>query len=776
MKKLAVVLFLSSTTLATPAFAQSSKPASDATADSGGIIVTGSRIKRDPNDSALPLAIITTQDLKREGINSPEQFISFLSANGSSADNLASNSDVTAGQQRGTNGLSAANLRGQGSASTLVLLNGRRVAAHGLTGSAVDVNQIPQAAIDRIEVLKDGASAIYGTDAIGGVINFITKKNFKGVALNAFTDITQQGDAPIYRLGATVGFGDLKEQGWNIMGSISKSWNGALKGSQRDFVNGNQPNRGLSIDTRGAPIATIFPTGASTVPGSITTTGTLLSGVTLTVPGTTNVASGGINVLDLPGGGGCTSFAGGMPYDELLWANPTALYACAYDTARAVTLQQPVETLTYYGRATFNLGKHQIFAEVTGSDAKSSKIFSENQFSGNTSTLPIAYPLNGLTAATYNDIYNKLVAVFPMIAPNYGKPIAYRWRCLACGPREYVTNTKTLRATLGIEGPISADWTYNAGASFAKSESSSVLGSGYFYRGTFNGAAAATGSGIVGAVNGGPDTRAPTAPGATQPGIVGVFNAGLINPFSIAQSPAALAALDAVSAKGAILYGGKYEVLQFDGSVSGSLFALPAGDTKAAFGVDYRRETYSFNGSPAAALSAPDIFNAAFDNVNALTPKVRTVKAAYGEILFPIIKDMEVTVAGRIDDYSGFGSTFNPKVSARYRPIDWLMFRGSYNTGFRVPAFNQIFNGTTQSPNPGGSLVDPTKCPTGAVNPAITGCTAITPDTLTGGNLTVGPEKSKQASLGVVFQPSSHFSASFDWWTISVDNVIGTLT
>jgi iron complex outermembrane receptor protein len=88
---------------------------------------------------------------------------------------------VTSGAQRGTNGLSAANLRGQGAAATLVLLNGRRVAAHGLTGGAVDVNQIPFAAIERVEVLKDGASAIYGTDAVGGVINFITRKDYQGL-------------------------------------------------------------------------------------------------------------------------------------------------------------------------------------------------------------------------------------------------------------------------------------------------------------------------------------------------------------------------------------------------------------------------------------------------------------------------------------------------------------------------------------------------------------------------------------------------------------------
>ncbi|HNJ48842.1 MAG TPA: TonB-dependent receptor plug domain-containing protein, partial [Novosphingobium sp.] len=254
--------------LATPAFAQDASGISSANESSNeqdrAIIVTGSRIKQDPTKSALPLEVINADNLRREGVNSPEQLISYLSSNGNGADNLASNSDVTSGAQRGTNGLSAANLRGQGSAATLVLLNGRRVAAHGLTGSAVDVNQIPFAAIERVEVLKDGASAIYGTDAIGGVINFITKTDFQGVTLSGFTDITQEGDAPIYRITGTAGYGDLAEQGFNIMASVSKSWNGVLRGSERDFVNGNQPNRGLSIDTRGTPIATAFSMNRNT--------------------------------------------------------------------------------------------------------------------------------------------------------------------------------------------------------------------------------------------------------------------------------------------------------------------------------------------------------------------------------------------------------------------------------------------------------------------------------------------------------------------------------
>ncbi|MCX8477054.1 MAG: TonB-dependent receptor [Sphingomonas sp.] len=744
------------------------------------ILVTGSRIRQNPNNSALPLQIITTQEIQRNGISSPEQLIMFLSTNGTGADNLASNADVTSGAQRGTNGLSAANLRGQGSAATLVLLNGRRVAAHGLTGGAVDVNQIPFAAIERVEVLKDGASAIYGTDAVGGVINFITRKDYQGLGFNGFTDVTEAGGGNIYRLSGIAGYGDLDEDGFNIMGAVAYSWNHALRGENRPFVNGNQPNRGLSIDTRGTPVATAFNIGANTQPGSITAAGTLLTGLTLTAPNGANAAAGGINVLDLPGGAGCGSMDGGLPYDEALWNAPTTYYACAWDTGRVAVLQQPINTLTYYGRGVVNLGEgHQMSVEITGSDATSAKRFSNAQLTANTTNLPIAYPLNSMTAATYNSVFGAIRAAFPnpvqqaALDARYGRPISYRWRCMACGPREYVTDTKTLRAAFGVEGPLFGlgDWDYRAGASYAKSESSSVLGSGYYYRGTLS--------------NGAYDPNAPAVAGAplingqVARGLVGVMNSGLINPFSTVQTAEGLAALESVSARGETLYGGQYEVKQFDVSVSGSLFRIWGGDVQLAAGLDVRRETYEFNGSDAAAATAPVIFLAAFDNVNALTPKNRTVKAAYAEMLVPLLPGLEITGAVRIDDYTGFGTTTNPKVSVKFRPIDQIMFRGSYNTGFRVPSFNQIYNGVTEAPYLGSDIADPVRCPGGVPTAPVgtgTPCDQIRPNIFTGGNRELGPETAKQLSAGIVIQPAPLFSASVDWWMINVDNTIQTLT
>lgn len=754
---------------AVPALAQDAGIASpnSAASQDGAIIVTGSRIKQDPTRSALPLEIITSVDIERNGIANPEALNMFLTANGSGADNLAANADVTSGAQRGTNGLSAANLRGQGSAATLVLLNGRRVAAHGLSGGAVDVNQIPFAAIDRVEILKDGASAIYGTDAIGGVINYITKKNFNGYSASGSMDVTEHGGGNIYRLSGVMGVGDLDEDNINIMGAVSYSWNKMLRGSQRDFVNGNQPLRGLSVDTRGTPIATLFNIGTNAAQLPL---GTLLSGLTLTAPNSGNAASGGVNPLALPGGAGCTSMDGGMAYDYQLWNAPNNYYACAWDTGRAAVLQQPIETLTYYTRATINLGgDHQLSAELTGSSADSAKSFSHAQLSANTTNLPWGYPLTPATKATYDQIFNALRAAFPASAAaldaRYGRPLSGRWRCIACGPREYQTNTRTLRAMVGLEGPLPFDgWDYKVGASHAESESESLLGSGYFYRGTL--------------ANGTPDPLAPIAPGATTPGLVGLINAGILNPFSVEQSAAAMAGLDAISADGTTLYGGRYTVKEVDVSFAGPLFELPGGKAQMAAGFDWRRETYGFNGSPAAATTQPVIFLAAFDNVNALTPKNRTVKAGFVEVDLPLLDMVTVTGAFRLDDYSGFGTTTNPKVTVKFAPAEWLMFRGSYSTGFRVPSFNQIFNGVTLSPYAGSDLADPIKCPGGVPTSAFESgqaCAQIRPDIATGGTIDLGPETAKMASVGVVLRPVPRWSISADWWMINVDDTIQLL-
>ncbi|WP_426174601.1 TonB-dependent receptor domain-containing protein [Massilia sp. TWR1-2-2] len=735
LKKLAHLIALIGA--AGPAMSQVVQPVQPAQQAMQRVEITGSSIKRIAKEGALPVEIISRKQLEEQGIVSAEQLIMTLNVNGNGSDNLASNADVTSGAQRGNNGASSANLRGQGADSTLVLLNGRRVATYGMKGSTVDLNSIPFAAVERVEVLKDGASAIYGTDAIGGVINFILKKNYTGLEAQAFTDVTEAGGGNIKRVSVVGGFGDLNVNGFNVLATAAHSQNDALRGNQRDFVNTFQPDRGLSVDTRGAPFANLFATTVG--PSFLARTGS--SGPT--IPGGGTQTYNGISLLDLPGGAGCATIDGMGAYDEKLWDTASAKYGCAWDTGRAAVLQQPVSSDNGVIRATMKLGSAQVFAEAVGSETTVKKSFSPNQISPGTTTFTASsfYPSTG---AAYNGVVNGLIAVFPTLEANRGLPLAYRWRCMECGNREIETTTKAGRFLLGADGTI-GKFDYRVGISRASSESQSRVGSGYNY----------------------------------TVALANALGTGIINPFLKAgekQTQAAIDLINSTSAKGVILYGGKTTLTQADASMSGELYTLPAGAILGAIGTDIRREEYSFNGDARAASARPVILNAPFDDANALQHAQRDIRAFYGEVMIPVLKSLEVTLAGRQDHYTGFGNTFNPKVSFRFQPVEQLLFRGSYNTGFRAPSFNQLFNGITESPYAGKDLADPAKCPTLKVDSTKPGCESITPNTLTGGKTTLGPETAKQATVGVVFEPSARFSANLDVWEVRKENTIDSFT
>ena len=706
--------------------------------------ITGSSIKRVQAEGALPVQVISRQQLDSAGITTVEQLLTQLTVNGNGFGNLASNTDVAAGAQRGNSGLSAANLRSQGENATLILLNGRRVAAHGLSGGVVDLNQIPLAAVDRIEVLKDGASAIYGTDAIGGVINFILRKDFQGVSVSGSVDITEQGGGNVYRASLLAGAGDLTKNGFNVMGSITYSKSDALLGVDRDFVNTFQPNRGLSVDTRGTPYATAFAiSSVRNILSSRSAAGVLANGTGPTQPGTTQ-AMNGINVLDLTGQAGCASIPGMAAYDEVLWATPSAKWGCAWDTGKAAALQQPVENINGMARAVYKFSdSFSLFGELIGANVTSRKTFSNNQISSsNTTTSPLYKLLYPSTGSAYTSVFNAIVAQFPTIEENRGQGIAFRWRCEPCGPRQIETESKTSRILVGGEGNFGA-WDYKFGLSEATSDSTSVLGGGYYFNDKF----------------------------------VPLLATGVLNPFLKAgevQTPAALAALAAASATGTKLYGGKFTVDQADAAISGPVWKLPAGDVLMALGVDARTEKYRFNGNATDLATRNNVFNAPFDTINDLNGVKRNIGAIYTEVLVPITKNLELTGAVRHDNYTGFGGTTNPKFSFRFAPLQEFLLRGSYNTSFRVPTFNQQFFGVTETAYSGKDLVDPIKCPALVVS-ATPGCESITPVTLFGGKPDLRPETAKQYNLGMVIAPVPWFSANVDYWDIKRNNTIQAL-
>ena len=191
--------------------------------------VTGSAIKRIDAETAVPVTIVKMDDLKKAGVTSVEQIMASLSAV-----QMQSNTTVSAVGSSG-GGATFADIRGIGSDKTLILLNGQRIANNAVDGSSPDLNMIPFAAIERIEVLRDGASSLYGTDAIGGVINFITKKDFQGFTVTVGADSPQHpgGKSKMANIGG--GFGDLNKQGFNVFGFFSAKQQDNISGSQRDF-------------------------------------------------------------------------------------------------------------------------------------------------------------------------------------------------------------------------------------------------------------------------------------------------------------------------------------------------------------------------------------------------------------------------------------------------------------------------------------------------------------------------------------------------------------
>jgi iron complex outermembrane recepter protein len=207
--------------------------------------ITGSSIRQISSETALPVTVLKTEDLARAGVTNAEQALAFITSNQSTI-----NSAASVGGPNG--GASYADLRGLGAGRTLVLVNGKRMVNNpydGGIGTAVDLNTIPYGAVERIEVLNDGASSIYGSDAVAGVINFITRRDYQGLTLEgSLSQPTSSGGGQSYDVGATAGIGSLTEQGWNLFGSVNFRGQASLRANDRSFSNSAYiPNKGVDF-------------------------------------------------------------------------------------------------------------------------------------------------------------------------------------------------------------------------------------------------------------------------------------------------------------------------------------------------------------------------------------------------------------------------------------------------------------------------------------------------------------------------------------------------
>ena len=672
--------------------------------------ITGSSIKRVAKEGALPVQVINADMLQKQGITSAEQLMSMISANGSGADNPTSGNNVFgADSDRVSGGASFASFRGLGPSSTLVLINGRRAPTHGKSGKAVDLNSIPMAAISRIEILKDGASAIYGTDAIGGVMNIILRSDYQGVEASAYTNVTEAGGGNIHRGSLIVGHGDLETDGFNVMGTLAFTKNELLESRQRAFANGFQPARGLSPDTTGTPYANQL-TGANTALG----TG-------FKVPGDSNTY---LQANPLSFQKKCDSVEGMSQYQTALWKDVTSplrsTYSCSYDYGGDYVMQSPSEQTNLLLRGTYKLApEHKLFVEAIGSRSKVISILTPAQIStslANGNAYPVAGPY-----------YQDLTSIIPSY--DRSKPIIYKWRANPLGNRTQENTTESGRLLVGMEGTL-RNWDYKLGLSQAQSTSHMSLLDGYAYTTEF----------------------------------YKVLGSGIVNPWSLdgSQTQAAIDAIERTKYRGAFQTG-KTTMTQLDGTMSGELFQLPAGKLAMAAGFDFRRESYLYYQDVAAE---PILLSPGNDNAPKAT---RDVKALFAEFIVPVTKDLELQLAVRHDDYSVIGGTTNPKIAFRYQPTNWLLLRGSANKGFLAPSFTQLYTGALRQELASG-VVDTVGC---AAHPGDARyCAPDRFDYLSGGNQALKPETSKQGTLGIVVEPFKGFSASLDWWGINIQNRI----
>ena len=693
--------------------------------------ITGSSIKRIDAETALPVQIITKEEIQRTGATSTEALLQQVSAISSQGSIVNST-----GAGNSTYGQSSISLRGLGEDRTLVLVNGRRLAAFaGGNGAAVNVNAIPLAAIERIEVLKDGASGVYGSDAIGGVVNFILTKDYRGVELSAsYGAPTASGGGKSTKASIVAGFGDLQQNRFNVTVSASLEKETALFAKDRSYARtGNQP-----------PFIAAAATGQGNIEG-----GYNLGNGQPYDPNAENVVGNApgrrAGFGNSPGTGYGNPLAAADNCAAIRMYLDTTLTTrnapfCTYDSNQDVGLIPKRDLATFSGNLTFKVADNlELFGDALYSKSQVVQIFQPSPLRRSFMVTDALFAQQGVEPALIirptnpnYSIASQYLAAMEAANPGQGygaligQPLAVTARVFDFGGRQSDDTSKQSRFTGGLRGTfMKQDW--EIALSQNENKVSGTVPNGYF----------------------------------SQVGFAKVVNAANsdYNPWSLQQSAAFQAALDASGAKytGGTL-DAKSKSTEFDGKISGEAFKLPAGVMQYAAGLQLRKE--SAVTTPSAALGTGDIAG-----LGGATPPIdrdRKVNSVFGELNIPIIKSLEGNVAVRHDDYNDVGKSTNYKASLRFQPIPEVVVRGSIGTGFRAPTLVDLWQPQTL-----GSSEQFNDTGTGG-----TGQTDLQVNSLTGGNPNLKPEESRQRSIGVVFQPTRSLSVAVDYFNIRVKDII----
>ena len=817
-------LFAVAVATAQPAFAQNTPPAAapqasndcadvnangvcDSDEESNTIIVTGTRIARPTLESAVPLTSVSVEDLTSSGEVSLGDALNDLPSLRSTFSSGNSSRFI------GTAGLNVLDLRGLGTARTLVLVNGRRHVAASPGDTTIDTNTIPTDLVERVDIVTGGNSAIYGSDAVAGVVNFILKRDYEGLSLNGQAGISSRGDRGTYFLSALAGRNFSEGRG-NIAVALEYARQEPLYFRDRDRLTGAFSGRcqfQLTDATAGEPAA------GDGIPDN-----TFLCGIR-----NASISDyGTIGALD-PASAARRRYlrfdnAGNIVIDtpDLAFSN---VGPGNQQGGIGSTLRNTGSLLAAVDRYSFNMLAHYDFSEAAKFflEGKYVRVDASGEgqpsfFTSIPGTLggPAMRCNNGFLSAqnlatlqSFGLCTNVATGTFPLARFNTD-----------FGGRFFDVTRETYRFVGGLEGNFNDDWHYEIAANYGRYESDGANTNNLLLfdlagnPAGFNNAVDAivapvgfTGSNFVTNAAGQRVICRINGTSNVDPNCVpfNVFGAGQYDPRAFAYSHA-----DGTTKEFT-------DQLVFSANLSGDLsqlFELPGGPIAFAIGAEYRRERSS--------VDYDDVTSSGGTFLNALQdfrPPNLTVKDLYGEIQFPILENMpfarelSVSVAGRVSDYNNStGTVYAYNIQGVYAPIEDLRFRVAYATSVRAPTQGDLFSPSSQNFAFIGDPCDSTNItggPNRAANCAAAGvptvanaavaaacagsafpinagdpwlnCLARTSSTsfTSGGNPTLQEERGRSLTIGVVFEPSfiPGFNLTIDYYRIRVNNLIAAL-
>lgn len=630
------------------AVASSSAFAQEQATNLDRITVTGSNIPRTNTETPSPVQVVTRQEIDRTGKTTLAEYLQTITADG------AGSIPKTFGNGFAGGG-AGISLRGLGAGSTLVLLNGRRMATYGLADDGqkvfTDLSTIPLDAVERVEVLKDGASAIYGSDAIAGVVNIILRSDFQGAILRASYGLSGDSDGDTKKATLTAGTGDLASDGWNAFFSLDVGKSDAIKISDRKNRKwiGTGDTRPWGYDATDAQfLGGAYLSGRTN--GGVGPNGSVFNN---DAPSPHLVALPGCaNLSTIPGQSDATAASQG----------------CLWDPAQQYRDLTPEEKyVNVFGRASFAFGEGgEVYTEIGYS--KKETIFSNTPSGVSGGWGYPGGPVNASSGPGATMLYAG--------HPDNPLPYAARLRYSAwdVGPRVTNNTNEFNRFLVGVKGNW-GDWSYDTAYLHSGTDLTNKRTGFLRY------------SSVLCAL-GNPNC----AGGTWRIGDNASQNSqALYDYISPTISARAKSSLD-----------------MFDFTISRSLMDLKGGPLGLAFGTEWRKTSNSL--TPQTYTDQGDIIGLGYSAYDG----TQNVYAGYVELSAPVLEQLELSAALRYDKYESGEGKATPKLGVKWTPADWIALRGSYAEGFRAP--NPAENGDgglaafSNARDPVRCAIDPAEC------------------------------------------------------------------